>query len=161
MKQKPTKQTILIVEDDPQVMEVFSLMLEEGGYEVRRADSALPALLMAGGKLPEAEYEWVVDATGSAAGLRAAVRMTQPRGTVILKSTVHGEVAVDTAPVIVNEITLVGSRCGRMEPALELLQSGKIDVESMISGAVSLADAPGGFALAARPGVMKVLLRGA
>src|SRR5581483_10727674 len=53
MKQKPTKQTILIVEDDPQVMEVFSLMLEDGGYEVRRAESALPALLMAGGKLPD------------------------------------------------------------------------------------------------------------
>jgi two-component system cell cycle response regulator DivK len=53
MKEKPTKQTILIVEDDPQVMEVFSLMLEDSGYEVRRADSALPALLMAGGKLPD------------------------------------------------------------------------------------------------------------
>jgi len=53
MKRKPTKQTILIVEDDPQVMEVFSLLLEDSGYEVRRADSALPALLMAGGKLPD------------------------------------------------------------------------------------------------------------
>lgn len=53
MKKKPSKQTILIVEDDPQVMEVFSLLLEESGYKVRRADSALPALLMAGGKLPD------------------------------------------------------------------------------------------------------------
>jgi alcohol dehydrogenase len=109
--------------------------------------------------MPEGEFEWVVDATGSAAGLRTAVGMTQPRGTVILKSTVHGEVAVDTAPVIVNEITLVGSRCGRMEPALELLQRGKIDVRSMISEEYNLADAPAAFARAAKPGVMKVLLR--
>jgi alcohol dehydrogenase len=74
-----------------------------------------------GKHLPEAEYRWVVDATGSQAGLHAAVRMVEPRGTIILKSTVHGEVPLDTAPVIVNEITLVGSRCGRFEPALRLL----------------------------------------
>ena len=53
MKEKPTKQTILIVEDDPQVMEVFSLLLEDSGYEVRRAESALPALLIAGGTRPD------------------------------------------------------------------------------------------------------------
>jgi two-component system cell cycle response regulator DivK len=53
MKRKTTKQSILIVEDDPQVMEVFSLTLENSGYEVRKADSALPALLIAGGKLPD------------------------------------------------------------------------------------------------------------
>ena len=74
-----------------------------------------------GGSLPACAFPYVVDATGSPAGLRAAVAMVEPRGTVILKSTVHGEVPVDTAPVIVNEITLVGSRCGRFEPALELL----------------------------------------
>jgi alcohol dehydrogenase len=85
--------------------------------------------------------------------------MTQPRGTVILKSTVHGEVPIDTAPVIVNEITLVGSRCGRFEPALELLQSGKIDVASMISEQMPLAKAPEAFARAAQPGIMKVLLK--
>lgn len=53
MKKKPTKQTILIVEDDPQVMEVFSLLLEESGYAVVKAESALPALLSAGGRLPD------------------------------------------------------------------------------------------------------------
>jgi alcohol dehydrogenase len=124
------------------------------------AERAGVTVEIAGDRMPQAEYEWVVDATGSAAGLRTAVAMTQPRGTVILKSTVHGEVPVDTAPVIVNEITLVGSRCGRFEPALELLQSGKIDVDSMISGEVSLADAVEGFRLAATPGTMKVLLWG-
>jgi len=108
--------------------------------------------------LPKAEYEWVVDATGSREGLRQAVHMTQPRGTVILKSTVHGEVAVDTAPVIVDEITLVGSRCGRFEPALELLERGAIDVESMIAGREPLSKAPEAFALAAQRGNLKILL---
>jgi threonine dehydrogenase-like Zn-dependent dehydrogenase len=111
-----------------------------------------------GENLPEAEYRWVVDATGSAAGLHAAIRMVEPRGTVILKSTVHGVIPLDTAPVIVNEITLIGSRCGRFEPALELLQLGAIDVCSMISDRVPLANAPAAFKRAAQRGVLKVLL---
>jgi alcohol dehydrogenase len=115
---------------------------------------------IAGENLPRAEYEWVVDATGSPAGLRAAVAMVQPRGTVILKSTVHGEVPIDTAPVIVNEITLVGSRCGRFEPALELLERGAIDVESMISGKFPLKQAPEAFGRAAEAGVIKILIEG-
>lgn len=111
-----------------------------------------------GEHLPEAEYRWVVDATGSQAGLHAAIRMVEPRGTIVLKSTVHGEIPVDTAPVIVNEITLVGSRCGRFEPALELLQLSAIDVTSMISDRMPLASAPAAFDRAAKRGVMKVLL---
>jgi len=113
----------------------------------------------ADGALPEMAYDWVVDATGSPEGLRQAVRMTRPRGTVILKSTVHGLVGVDTAPVIVNEITLVGSRCGRFEPALDLLSRNLIPVEEMISEQLPLADAPRAFERAARKGVLKVLLR--
>ena len=73
------------------------------------------------GTLPRAAYRWVVDATGSTEGFHQAAAMTEPRGTLILKSTVHGTIAVDTAPLIVNEITLVGSRCGRFEPALKML----------------------------------------
>jgi len=111
-----------------------------------------------GERLPEAEYRWVVDATGSQAGLHAAVRMVEPRGTIILKSTVHGEIPLDTAPVIVNEITLVGSRCGRFEPALELLRLGAVDVSSMISHRMPLASASEAFERAAQKGVLKVLL---
>jgi threonine dehydrogenase-like Zn-dependent dehydrogenase len=122
----------------------------------RRAGVATEA---AGGALPEMAYDWVVDATGSSEGLRQAVRMTRPRGTVILKSTVHGLVGVDTAPVIVNEITLVGSRCGRFEPALDLLSRNLIPVEEMISEQLPLADAPRAFERAAQKGVLKVLLR--
>ena len=109
-------------------------------------------------QLPVAAFNWVVDATGSPEGLRQAVQMVKPRGTVILKSTQHGLVGVDTAPVIVNEITLVGSRCGRFEPALDLLSRGLINVQDMISGCEKLADAPRAFEQAARKGTMKVLL---
>lgn len=109
-------------------------------------------------KLPIATYPCVVDASGSAEGLTQAIRMTQPRGTLIMKSTVHGTVALDTAPVIVNEITLVGSRCGRFEPALRLLCQGKINVENMISDRMRLVDAPRAFARAAEKGALKVLL---
>lgn len=108
--------------------------------------------------MPEAEYEWVVDATGSREGLQTAVRMTQPRGTVILKSTVHGLVPLDTAPVIVDELTLVGSRCGRFEPALALLTTGRVDVASMISGIYPLSRAVEAFEHAERNGTLKVLM---
>jgi threonine dehydrogenase-like Zn-dependent dehydrogenase len=111
-----------------------------------------------GDHLPQAEYRWVVDATGSQAGMHAAIRMVEPRGTIILKSTVHGAIPLDTAPVIVNEITLVGSRCGRFEPALELLQLGAVDVSSMISERMPLGNARAGFERAGQRGVLKVLL---
>jgi alcohol dehydrogenase len=68
-------------------------------------------------------------------------------------------VTIDTAPVIVNEITLVGSRCGRFEPAIRLLASGKIEVAEMISDEFALHRAPKAFAQAAKKGVLKVLLR--
>ena len=110
-------------------------------------------------KLPERAYRWVVDATGSAEGLRAAVTMCEPRGTIIMKSTVHGLVTIDTAPAIVNEITLVGSRCGRFDPAIRLLASGKVNVADLISDEFALDRAPEAFARAATKGVLKVLLR--
>jgi threonine dehydrogenase-like Zn-dependent dehydrogenase len=113
-----------------------------------------------GARLPDAEFDFVVDATGSPEGLRSAIKMVKPRGTIMMKSTVHGEVSIDTAPVIVNEITLVGSRCGRFEPALELLRLGTVRVESLISDRFPMSAAPAAFARAAEKGVLKVLLNG-
>jgi threonine dehydrogenase-like Zn-dependent dehydrogenase len=110
-------------------------------------------------KLAKAAYDWVVDATGSSEGLQQAVQMTRPRGTVIMKSTVHGEVKIDTAPVIVNEITLVGSRCGRFEPAIRLLKQGRVRVDRLISEVLPLRQAPLAFRRAAEKGVLKVLLQ--
>jgi alcohol dehydrogenase len=109
-------------------------------------------------QVPVARYGWVVEATGSQDGLSQAVRMTIARGTVIMKSTVHGTVPIDTAGVIVNEITLVGSRCGRFEPALKLLQGTKINLDDMISDEFALDDAPKAFRRAAERNVLKVLL---
>jgi threonine dehydrogenase-like Zn-dependent dehydrogenase len=100
-----------------------------------------------------------VESTGSANGLRQAVSMVRPRGTVVMKSTVHDEVKIDMAPVIVNEITLVGSRCGLFDPALELLSEGKVDTAAMLAAEYSLAEAPAAFVKAAERGVLKVLLR--
>jgi threonine dehydrogenase-like Zn-dependent dehydrogenase len=114
--------------------------------------------IQAGEEPPRKEYEFVVDCTGSPDGLREAVSMVQPRGTVLLKSTIHGEVAVDTAPIIVDEVTLVGSRCGRFEPAIELLRRRRIDVASMLSAEFPLERAPDAFIEAAKRGVLKVLL---
>jgi threonine dehydrogenase-like Zn-dependent dehydrogenase len=113
---------------------------------------------LSNGNLPQAAFEWVVDATGSAEGLRAATQMAVPRGTVILKSTIHGEVPVDTAPVIVNELTLIGSRCGRFEDALPLLDHHLIPVERMIADRFPLREAARAFSRAAERGVVKVLL---
>jgi alcohol dehydrogenase len=118
------------------------------GVEVRSAE-----------RLPVKEFPYVVEATGSQAGLRQAVAMATPRGTVILKSTIHGEVPIDTAPVIVDEITMIGSRCGRFEPALARLEKKRVNVRSMISMEFPLSPARDAFAEAARPGVLKVLLR--
>lgn len=108
--------------------------------------------------VPKAAYDWIVEATGSAEGLAVAVGMARPRATVFMKSTTHGMAPFDTAPIIVNEITLVGSRCGRFEPALGLLKSGRIHVGDMISEAFPLSEAPRAFAKASQSGVLKVLL---
>lgn len=113
---------------------------------------------LTGKRLPHAAYPIVVDATGSAEGLRASIAMCQPRGTVVMKSTVHGLVKIDTAPAIVNEITLVGSRCGRFEPAIHMLRSGKVRVDALISDRFPLDRAPQAFRRAATKGVLKVLL---
>lgn len=144
-----------------QVLSAQGLKVRQFGRhpeKLRIAGKAGVETELASGALPTAGFEWVVDATGSPEGLRQAVQMTRPRGTVILKSTVHGLTGLDVAPVIVNEITLVGSRCGRFEPALDLLSRRLVNVEDMISGRMKLDDAPQAFELAARKGTLKVLL---
>ncbi len=110
---------------------------------------------------PAGQFSIVVESTGSAEGLRCAVGIVRPRGTVIMKSTVHDEVKINMAPVIVNEITLLGSRCGLFEPALQLLSEGKINTAAMVAAEYPLSEAPAAFARAAERGVLKVLLRNA
>jgi threonine dehydrogenase-like Zn-dependent dehydrogenase len=109
-------------------------------------------------RVPE-QYRMVVEATGSPTGLALALQMTEARGTLVLKSTFHGAAPVVTWPIVVKEITVVGSRCGPFAKAIELLRSGKIDPTPLITRTFSLVDSPTAIVFAQEPGVMKVLMK--
>jgi threonine dehydrogenase-like Zn-dependent dehydrogenase len=85
-------------------------------------------------------WDVVVEATGSPSGLEARAAL-RPRGTLVLKSTYRGEVTLDLAPFVVDEITIVGSRCGPFAPALELLERGEVDPVPLIEARYPLARA--------------------
>lgn len=104
-------------------------------------------------------YRLVVEATGSPTGLTLAQQVTEPRGTLVLKSTFHGAAPVETWPIVVKEITVVGSRCGPFAKAIQLLHSGKVDPTPLISHTFAMQDAPKAITYAQRPGVLKVLLK--
>ncbi len=104
-------------------------------------------------------FALVVEATGSPSGLALAQHMTEPRGTLVLKSTFHGAAEVETWPIVVKEITVVGSRCGPFAKAIALLRPGKIDPTPLISRIYPLADAQKAIAFAQKSGVLKVLLK--
>ena len=107
----------------------------------------------------ENAFTLVVEATGSPSGLAMAQQITAPRGTLVLKSTFHGATPVETWPIVVKELTVIGSRCGPFAPALALLRSGRVDPRPLISRVFDLRDAGEAIHYAQRPGVMKVLLR--
>jgi threonine dehydrogenase-like Zn-dependent dehydrogenase len=107
---------------------------------------------------PGRPADLVVECTGNADGLALALRLVRPRGRVVLKSTYHGEVRLDVSSVVVDEIALLGSRCGPFAPALALLAQGAVDVAPLVHARYPLADAPAAFEHAARPGVLKVLI---
>ena len=100
----------------------------------------------------------VVECTGNPEGLALATRAVRPRGTVVLKSTYHGSASLDVSRLVVNEVTLVGSRCGPFAKALELLATGRVDVASLVHARYPLAEGLRAFEEAARPGALKVLL---
>jgi threonine dehydrogenase-like Zn-dependent dehydrogenase len=104
-------------------------------------------------------YRLVVESTGSPSGLTLAQQITEPRGTLLLKSTFHGAAPVETWPIVVKEITVVGSRCGPFAKAIALLRSGKVDPAPLISRTFALHDAQHAIRYAQKPNVMKVLLR--
>ena len=143
-----------------QVLQAYGFRVHQFGHhkeKLRIASRAGVSTEVVRARIPASAYDWVVDATGSPKGLPRGPHDAAP-GTLILKSTLHGKVGIDTAPVIVNEMTVVGSRCGRFEPALELLRNGTINVAEMIADRLPLASAPAAFRRAAKSGVLKVLL---
>ena len=105
-----------------------------------------------------ARADVVVEATGRAAGFALAVAATRPRGTLVLKSTVAEGVPLNLAPLVIDEITVVGSRCGAFEPALQALQSGAVDVAPLIAARYALAHATDAIRDAGAPGKLKVLI---
>ncbi|MBI1801951.1 MAG: alcohol dehydrogenase catalytic domain-containing protein [Chloroflexi bacterium] len=100
----------------------------------------------------------VVDCAGSAGGFALAAQLVRARGRVVLKSTIQGAHTVSLTPLAVNEVTLIGSRCGPFPAALRLLERGAVDVESLVSEVYPLHSGVAAFARAQAPGVMKVLL---
>jgi threonine dehydrogenase-like Zn-dependent dehydrogenase len=104
-------------------------------------------------------FDVVVDCTGSPAGLPIALRLVRPRGTVILKTTCAGGGSADLSDLVVNEVTLIGSRCGSIHDALNLLARKEVDVTGLISRELPLDKGVEALALAASEGVIKVLLR--
>ena len=104
-------------------------------------------------------WDVVVEATGSPSGFEVARRALRPRGTLVLKSTYRGDMMVRWSPFVVDEITLLGSRCGPFAPALRLLESGQVDPTILIADRYPLATALEAMAAAQQPGMLKVLLK--
>ncbi len=100
----------------------------------------------------------LVDATGAPTGLETALRLVEPLGTIILKTTVAAQHRVDLAPIVINEIQLMGSRCGPFAPAIAALGALRFPVQSLIQAEFSLDDAAAAFDAAARPGARKILI---
>jgi threonine dehydrogenase-like Zn-dependent dehydrogenase len=108
------------------------------------------------------EFDVVVEASGSPSGFVGALELLRPRGTLVLKSTFQGPGSfddIDQTRLVVDEITILGSRCGRMQPALDLLKKGAVDIDSLISEEYPLARGVHAMDRAAKKGVLKVLLR--
>jgi threonine dehydrogenase-like Zn-dependent dehydrogenase len=104
-------------------------------------------------------FDIVVEATGSASGLQLALSAVRPRGTLVLKSTIAGDHQLSLAPAVINEITIVGSRCGPFPDALEALSEKAVTVTPMIEKVYPLAEGVDAVAHAARPGARKILLQ--
>ena len=107
----------------------------------------------------EPVYDVVVEATGSISGFETSVALTKPRGTLVLKSTIATGKELNLAPIVINEITVLGSRCGQFAPALRLLEQEKINVKPLISKIYNFDDAIEAFEANKQKDTIKVLMR--
>jgi len=105
------------------------------------------------------KFDEVIEASGSASGLELALNIVKPTGTIVLKSTHHKKTEIDASKVVVDEITIAGSRCGRFQPAVDLLANGKVDVMPLISERLPIEDGLLAFEMAAAPSSMKILIQ--
>lgn len=107
----------------------------------------------------EKKYDVVVEATGSISGFETALALTRPRGVLVLKSTVAASKEFNLAPIVIDEITVLGSRCGQFGPALRLLKNNRIDFSPLISAVYNTDDAIEAFEKNKQKDVLKVLLK--
>lgn len=126
--------------------------------KIHRVGSSKVTRLLCDEFEPTPRFDVVVDCTGSADGFTTAMKVVRPRGTIVLKTTVSAAKPVDLAPLVVNEVTVVGSRCGPFDEALRLLEAGAVDVKPLISARFPIDRAREAFEAAASPGVLKVLI---
>lgn len=125
--------------------------------EIARKGGMRTALLSEVGGLPR-DFDVVVEASGSESGFSTALDLVRPRGTIVLKSTFQGNPKWEAWRIVVDEISVVGSRCGRFADALEVLQSHRLPVAELISSRFRFDDAVAAMACAAEKGVLKVVL---
>lgn len=109
-------------------------------------------------ELDRKSFDVVVEATGSPLGMQDAIGFARPRGKIVLKSTYHGPLTLDAAPLVIDELTVVGSRCGPFAPAIAALATGAVRTDPLVSSIVSFNDALTGFTRAGAAGTLKVLL---
>ncbi len=108
--------------------------------------------------VPRHDQDVVVDCTGSASGFEWAMQMVRPRGTIVLKSTTAAGQPLNLSPLVIDEITVIGSRCGPFREAIRALAEKQVDVTSLITRRMKLEQGVEAMDLAGRPGVLKVLL---
>jgi threonine dehydrogenase-like Zn-dependent dehydrogenase len=109
-------------------------------------------------ELPANSSDVVIDCTGSPEAFSICVNLVKPRGKIVLKSTYEGQVSTDLTSVAVNEIQIIGSRCGPFEAALRTLDRGLVDVEALIDARYRIEDGAAAFNHASQPGILKVVL---
>jgi threonine dehydrogenase-like Zn-dependent dehydrogenase len=107
----------------------------------------------------ESRFDVVIEATGSPSGLEASLKLVKPRGTVVLKSTHHGSSSLDASLIVVNEIRVIGSRCGRMRHAIDFLARHQVDLSDLVSERLPLEKGLRAFDVAAASNSMKVILQ--
>jgi threonine dehydrogenase-like Zn-dependent dehydrogenase len=148
-----TGASVLLVGKHPDKLQIAA----RRGIETATPDEA--AKRQRGVRARESGFDVVVEASGAAAGFKLALDLLRPKGKLVLKSTFHGSTEIDAARIVVDEISIVGSRCGRFEPAIDLLNRQAIDVDSLISEEHALSNALEAMSRARTPGILKVLLR--
>ncbi|HYS53132.1 MAG TPA: alcohol dehydrogenase catalytic domain-containing protein [Thermoanaerobaculia bacterium] len=112
-----------------------------------------------GAAIPEKHFDVVIECSGNPAGFEIARRAVRPRGTIVMKSTYAGELTMNASSLVVDEITIVGSRCGPFDKAIELLAAKKVNVRDLIEATYPLDDALTAFGHAQRKGALKVLIQ--